>query len=104
MLRKWNEFKLYLRERLRLTSRIEVTYPGKYMVKRRKYDDFITTKNFENKLELKSKKDVEKSNNTPDINSLSLNELEQYRKDLKQSDLEFKKLDISKKILIEGVQ
>ncbi len=104
MLRKWNEFKLYLRERLRLTSRVEVTYPGKYMVKRRKYDDFITTKNFENKLELKSKKDVEKSNNTPDINSLSLNELEQYRKDLKQSDLEFKKLDISKKILIEGVQ
>ncbi len=74
------------------------------MVKRRKYDDFITTKNFENKLVLKSKKDIEKSNNEPDINSLNLNQLELYRNNLKQSELENKRLDVSQKILIESVQ
>ena len=104
MIRKWNEFKLFVRERLRITSKMDVTYPGKYMVKRRKYDDIILTKNFENKIEIKVNKDIEKLKNQPDINKLNLTELEQYRENVKQTELEDKNLDISKKILITGVQ
>lgn len=104
MLRKWNNFKLYLRERLRITSKIEFTYPGKYLVKRRKYEDFVTVKNFENKLELKAKKDLEKLKKEPEINSLTLTELENYRESSKESELKDKKSDVYQKILIEGVQ
>ena len=104
MIRKWNNFKLYLRERLRITSRIEVTYPGKYLVKRRKYEDFVTTKNFENKIELKMKKDFENLKNQPDVSKLNLTELEKYRADLIKTENEEKNLDVNNKMMIQGIE
>jgi len=104
MIRKWNKFKLYLRERLRIISKIEVTYQGKYMVKRRKYDDFIYTKNFENKLELKAKKELERIRNEPNLDSLKLTELEQYRNNLIKTQNEEKMSETNNKILVQGVQ
>lgn len=104
MYRRWNQFKLYLRERLRITSRIDFSYEGKFMVKRRKYEDVIISKNFENKLELKSRRELERIRKEPNIEKLSLQELEKYREDKIQREIEDQKDDTSQKILLEGIE
>lgn len=83
----------------------DLSAPGHHSTKRRKFNDFDMTKDFEKRLKtkenFKSNELLEKKKN---LDELSLDKLEDiYRKDTAQKEEE-NTLDIYTKILIEGTE
>ena len=102
----WNELKLKFKEQLRVVGKGDLNKADDYLVKRRKFNDIDVTKDFEKRLNVKKFEDIRESmvNESRDLTTMNLSELEEYRENLKKKEESDSQSDIYQKILLDDVR
>ena len=106
MKKVWNELKLKFKEQLRITGKFDINPADSYLVKRRRYEDIDIAKDFEKRLRIKTKEDQKEYIKDKSLNfeSMSLQELEEYRKEKVMKEEEEKKSDLYQKIILGDIK